>query len=312
MRRGITPVIAIALLLGMTVTASGGAYAWITQTTEQAQDEASQGLRTALTVKEVRCGGQQALVALTNTGDREVAATDVQAVLYRGDELLTTADLSLSDRAFTGPGGFDRVRINFSEPFEAGYRHRLDLRFRDAGYTVETECAPSEGTLAVAWDRENDGDTLVAFENRMTEDTNTMGEWSEDPNHIRWSEAGTGGDTLKYHHDIPYPNTGNVTLDLYFVGVSYESSGVAFWVEDAAGNAYLPSNGTNTTCDEDGETPDPFSCVQDEDGTFTWDGNFSVTAGREIDRFYIASDHNDCCFDGGDSSDLYAFRLWVR
>lgn len=169
------------------------------------------------------------------------------------------------------------------------------------------------------WNREENGDTLSDFESLMTQEVfQSMCEWENNGDMIRWSEAGSscesGEAMMRWSKEFNQPNKGEAQLKLHFDGISYESSGVSFYVEDVAENKY------QIKCDEDSETPDEgISCDQQDAGssggdpnTFTWDDTYTIEADSGIKKFYIASEMDDCCFDGGDSSDLYRFELSLR
>lgn len=111
-RRGITPVIAVTLLLGMTVAASGGAYAWISQVQQQAQEEASQGLATRLDVKDAVCtryGNVE--VSIKNNGDAMLTATESDIFVRDGDGDLVSqrTGIDISGATWRQPGGFGAV-----------------------------------------------------------------------------------------------------------------------------------------------------------------------------------------------------------
>lgn len=142
---------AIALLLGMTVTASGGAYAWITTTTEQAQEQASQGLSQQVRVRAVQCRDATATVALSNTGDAELVTDTATASLYRGDELASTVERDVSGRDVLTPGGFSEIHFPFTAFIEPGVGYQLRVTFDDAGVSVERGCTGSSGSLTGYW-----------------------------------------------------------------------------------------------------------------------------------------------------------------
>ncbi|MFB6292477.1 MAG: Ig-like domain-containing protein [Candidatus Nanohaloarchaea archaeon] len=157
------------------------------------------------------------------------------------------------------------------------------------------------------WDRENDGDSKSDIPARMNEIKNDMGVWSDESDHVLWREGESGNDGasnyLKYSKSLPN-NDGNAKLQLDFHADSYEQSGISFYVEDVKGNVY------SLRCEDDGDVNDDgLGCGYDDSGDFTWDGTWTVDAGTELSKFYIASAMEDN--GNGDSSRLYHFTVWV-
>jgi len=83
-RKGITPVIAIILLLMMTVAIAGGAYVWFTQIGEQSRERAEESLNRGVEIVELRCDAtnDQIITTLKNSGDSEL---DLNPVMVRPD-----------------------------------------------------------------------------------------------------------------------------------------------------------------------------------------------------------------------------------
>ncbi|MFB6203599.1 MAG: DUF2341 domain-containing protein, partial [Candidatus Nanohaloarchaea archaeon] len=200
----------------------------------------------------------------------------------------------MSDR-----GGGDVYQLAWKKPSDSSFSIVPSSRMYHKATKMKT---------VVDWDRVNEGDTLTDFENRMTQVRNSMGEWENNGNKIRWSEAGTGDpDHFKYYREINFSNTGKARLRMRFHARSYEASGITFYAVDSAGNTYV------FKCEDDGEVLDDGASCGYSDGTdFTWTGTFTVDAPNELTRFYIASEHDDCCYDGGDDSNLYRFNLKVE
>ncbi len=181
MRRGITPVVAIVLLLMMTVAASGGAYAWISSTTEQAQDEASRSLATHLDVRESRCAGTRAVVGIKNNGDRTLADDTVTAYLSADSDLVATREKNVSDAAVLQPGGFTTLYLSFTAVMDAGRTYTVEVRFPDSDAAVTATCDAGSTGLVNYWsfdEDDRDADTgpyhdLVQGNDAFLSDENT-------------------------------------------------------------------------------------------------------------------------------------------
>ncbi len=140
MRRGITPVVAIALLLGMTVVASGGAYTWITATTGEAQDDAAEQLSTELAVKELTCSGKYLSLTLKNSGDRDIQGKDAQIFLRQDGGLVEDIETDLSGNTFTTAGGLGDIRETFTTFMAVRTAYQIEIDFPRSDYRLETTC----------------------------------------------------------------------------------------------------------------------------------------------------------------------------
>ncbi len=140
MRRGITPVVAVVLLLMMTIGAAGGAYAWFTQIQDEAQEEADTTLASSFTVKDVRCTTQEIEIAASNTGDVEFGSDTADVYLYHDGTLARAAEIDLSTAGFRQPGGFGRVADWLPDNVTAGREYRVEVEVPDSGVTATDRC----------------------------------------------------------------------------------------------------------------------------------------------------------------------------
>lgn len=143
MRRGITPVVAIALLLGMTVAASGGAYAWVSQIQDTAAEEADTVGAARLVMKDVACATHEVSVSVSNTGDVTLQDRSATVYVYQGGDLSATADINLSAADFRNPGGFETVTAGLSDNISASREYDVELRAADSGTTAAGRCRAS-------------------------------------------------------------------------------------------------------------------------------------------------------------------------
>ncbi|MDY6773718.1 MAG: archaellin/type IV pilin N-terminal domain-containing protein [Candidatus Nanohaloarchaea archaeon] len=128
-RKGVTPVVAIVLLLMMTVGAAGAAYTWFSQMQQQLQEKARTQLQSQLEVKDLECNAEPentVEVALKNSGDTTVRLGRVDMFIRDSSGHLnitvTRMDLSQPNACngnecrFDNPGGFSQFTVNVSDP----------------------------------------------------------------------------------------------------------------------------------------------------------------------------------------------------
>lgn len=185
MRRGVTPVVAIALLMGMTVTASGGAYAWITATTQQAQEDAARALATELDIKDVRCGGGVVLAWVKNSGTADLRETTASVRVFRDGELAAVNDTDITDAAFRAAGGFGSVRVPVNVTMGRNDAYMVTVAVGDVA--VERRCTAErpESCRAIAEAGDADGDGTY------TVDADGVG--GEEPYAVRCDMTTDGG-----------------------------------------------------------------------------------------------------------------------
>ena len=109
--KGITPVIAIVLLLMMTVGAVGGAYAWFSGIMEDAQEDATVQQETELNVYNAEClvqgGTFHAMFWIENTGEQAVDFSAVDVLIF--DRFNDERVVGLGER------GLDLTNVDSSE-----------------------------------------------------------------------------------------------------------------------------------------------------------------------------------------------------
>jgi flagellin-like protein len=158
LRKGVTPVIAIVLLLMMTVAAAGAAYTWFSQMQNRLQSEATSGLQTELSVKDIVCdaSSDEIRLSLKNSGSTLVDVSDVD-VFIRGSDGHLNATVQDADWTGSGPsgtgcgsatcefadaGGFDEATIQLSNA-DTGSGFLVESKF----YKVEADFSLSDYTL---------------------------------------------------------------------------------------------------------------------------------------------------------------------
>ncbi len=159
-RKGITPVIAIVLLLMMTVAAAGGAYAWLTQLQEQFQNQAESSIERGINIVDMQCYNQDGSgyveVFFKNSGTKALDLNPIDMNIRAGSTgninyTLTQTGLKFSQTGGLGDGitfisgsndfsepGESAPYLITTEPFSAGDRYQIDFVFTDEDGTTKT------------------------------------------------------------------------------------------------------------------------------------------------------------------------------
>lgn len=90
MRSGLTPVVAVAILMGMAVVAAAGAYGWVSMVQQEGLGKAGRELDTELTVKDITCADASVELAVKNSGGRDITASTANVQLYQEGDLVDT------------------------------------------------------------------------------------------------------------------------------------------------------------------------------------------------------------------------------
>lgn len=152
--KGITPVIAIILLLMMTVAVAGGAYVWFTQLGEGFQQQAEESQDRGVDFVDLQCsnnaGNARVTAFLKNTGQKQLdlnpvdmivrnrATSEVDFSLTRTDLNLQSGSLSTGITAqggsdITSPGDSEQYHIDNqnSNTFTSGDSYVIEFQFTD-------------------------------------------------------------------------------------------------------------------------------------------------------------------------------------
>ena len=150
-KKGITPVIAIVLLLMMTVAAAGAAFVWITEISEKFREKTSQRLGKELKIKSISCEDNNIDVFISNTGDKVIDVVPVNVIVYDYSTGKANSSLSLSKSetfrdaggiaAFTSPGEWDQREITLDNEFQEGKTYTVEFEFpQDSMEPLSEEC----------------------------------------------------------------------------------------------------------------------------------------------------------------------------
>lgn len=119
-RKGITPVIAIVMLLMMTVAAAGGAYVWITKIQSQIQRRTTRNFKISVTLDSVTCypSADKAEFLILNNGKASINADSAIVEVRKAGDLIERK----TTNAFNNAG--------FESPLESG-RNNVSLSTTD-------------------------------------------------------------------------------------------------------------------------------------------------------------------------------------
>ncbi len=176
-------------------------------------------------------------------------------------------------------------------------------------------------TLVLSWDRSDDGDSQADFETLMTRVYDNMTDWSEGDTYIQWSDVDATADVMSYDHEIEVPNDGEVLLDTYLYGYSYDDSSVFLSaevdgaLEEVVCESYTGWNSSGLAAWSSAEQAYwPYTCSDTTDGTLENDvtlrGPYQTAHSGEVSTFNLTSFHYDSSY--GDYSQLYWLEVWVR
>lgn len=141
-RTGLAPVVAVLVMVLLAVVTAGGAWAFISGITEEAQGEADSSLRTEIVVRDITCRGVNASVTFSNVGDAVLSSDRMEVYLYQrsNGELIGTDTVDISGAAFRSRQGVGSTWASFNATTEKGKTYRVSFSFPADDYSVETSC----------------------------------------------------------------------------------------------------------------------------------------------------------------------------
>lgn len=147
-RKGITPVIAIVLLLMMTVAIAGGAYAWMQGIIGGTQEQANFAQNTELEFLDLQCEESTGSIVFTlqNDGSTTLDASNVDVFLHNistGELIQANTSVQRSPSDFA-PGDLwqdQTVQFQGVSALVNGLEYRVQIEFtNDNSYSVENTC----------------------------------------------------------------------------------------------------------------------------------------------------------------------------
>lgn len=144
-RKGITPVIAIVLLLMMTVAVAGGAYAWMQGIIGGQQNQAEFEQNTELAFRGLSCNATGFVdFTLKNDGSTTLDASAVDIFVYNvsTDELATNAQTSKASPTDFQPGSiWSQEDVNLDISLVNGNEYEIRFEFvNNYNFPVEGTC----------------------------------------------------------------------------------------------------------------------------------------------------------------------------
>lgn len=142
MRKGLSPVVAIILLVFMTVAAAGGAFTFLRQTQEGFKRETIQTVETKVRIIDLDCNGTWVNSTLKNSGNARLDLREVDLFIRERasgnlNTTLSRPGLNLSANETSGsieePGGVGRYATDLSAPFQSGRDYEIQYSFVNNG-----------------------------------------------------------------------------------------------------------------------------------------------------------------------------------
>lgn len=151
-RKGITPVVAIVLLLMLTIVAVGGMWAWTSGILSQQQEEAEGQLRSGMEFISLGCvdnpsSADQLTWTLKNTGRSDIELGDVDVYVYEvGNGNLLSHDTASRSNPLTSTDRHWYKGVNGQPPFDisgdmsAGSYYEVVVEPANAQVSASQEC----------------------------------------------------------------------------------------------------------------------------------------------------------------------------
>lgn len=149
-RSGITPVIAVVLLVMIAVTLIGGVWAWTEGLVSGQQNEADQQLDTRVEYRGLNCAANGDIdITVKNTGSIDVSSSSVDVFVYNvsndnlnGQSTGNSNFLDGTDNDGTLAVGEVATESGVSGGwvFDAGRQYRVQVDFTNQDYSVSSTC----------------------------------------------------------------------------------------------------------------------------------------------------------------------------
>lgn len=153
-RKGLTPVVAVVLLVFITVAAAGGSFVFMQEVRRDFISSLTDRYQVDASIDNIQCGDDHVNVTITNTGDRSITLDPVNMwVIERGSGQnnltlsRTTFDLSQNDTSGSmeqpdSTGSYHTFTAGRTS-FTAGDEYIIEYEFIEhEGYTVRARCIP--------------------------------------------------------------------------------------------------------------------------------------------------------------------------
>lgn len=161
-RKGITPVVAIILLLMLVIVAVGGMWGWISGIMEEGQSSAESELRSGMEFSATSClldgsSNDKVTFLLKNNGQEPITLTDATLEVRRAGDLIESITISStpltddtlttqgSDRQWdagetaTAPSGSE-IDLGSDGLFTAGQYYDVTIETRDGSSSATMRC----------------------------------------------------------------------------------------------------------------------------------------------------------------------------
>lgn len=144
-RHGVTPVLAVVVLIGISLVMAAGAFLWMTETTGDVRDRAEGD--TTLRVIDSACDTGAFAIGLENAGDAALRSDHANLYVYTvGENLVESVnDIDISGMEFRQPEGQDTLRLFLPSFIEAGQSYTYEVEFPQDNVAVRDLCLLQAG-----------------------------------------------------------------------------------------------------------------------------------------------------------------------
>ncbi len=152
--RGISPVIAVILIVMLVITAVGITYLWIDNVLKQQKEEVSRTLATDVKLFALSCfendKSDSIRIGLSNNGETQLdmSKVDIHIRDVTSSQLVTVKkNLDWSEKDFSAPKSEDIVSVTFNNTFEdRGEPYVVQLTFPQTELSVQRRCTTQPGS----------------------------------------------------------------------------------------------------------------------------------------------------------------------
>ncbi len=141
-RKGLTPVVAIVMLLMLTILVTGGAFTFINNFMDHQENELQRHISTDVVVSDVNCNGDELEFILTNQGSMNVDLNVVDIFIRNRATGSLTMDSPITTSSQGNPPelevmGEDRhwrgTETDLIDSFDPGSTYRVEFQFVSNG-----------------------------------------------------------------------------------------------------------------------------------------------------------------------------------
>lgn len=137
--KGVTPVVALVLLVLLTISAAGAAFSFVQLIIEDREDAARQLVASSLSIKQITCTASTDTVTVQASNDGDTVLDDMELFgYYVANDTLVFTNTTNSVNWSTDTFAEHNLTVT-SGSISADTRYSIELVF-DTGYTATSQC----------------------------------------------------------------------------------------------------------------------------------------------------------------------------